>query len=118
MFHSALLSDDEHSSSVPRPSLCLPAAVTANGFCLMIHHRAAQHSQLGLSESHLWAREVSSGRVIQGLSQQLLPEDRYEALSHGLLLLLGAMVLQRQNHWVGRHLPVRIIARKYVKMMM
>lgn len=54
--------------------------------------------------SYIRAREVPGGWVIQGNPQQLFPEDRDEVLGHDLLLLLGAVVFQWQDHRVGRHL--------------
>lgn len=51
-----------------------------------------RESSLRFSDSYIWAWEVSSGWVIQGSSQQLVPQDRDEVLGHDLLLLLRAMV--------------------------
>lgn len=54
------------------------------------YHLSACTTQI--AESYIWTWEVSSGLVIQGSSQQLVPQDRDEVLGHDLLLLLGAMV--------------------------
>lgn len=56
------------------------------------------------SESYIWAWEVSSGWLIQGSSQQLVPQDGDKVLGHDFLLLLRAMIFQRQYHRVSRHL--------------
>lgn len=64
------------------------------------------------SESYIWTWEVSRSWVIQGSYQQVFPQDRDKILGHDLLLLPGAMVFQRQNHWISRHLSIKIQTRK------
>lgn len=64
------------------------------------------------SESYIWTWEVSSSRVIQGSYQQVFPQDTDKILGHDLLLLPGAMVFQRENHWISRHLSIKIQTRK------
>lgn len=49
---------------------------------------------------YLWRRQLIHQQSIYGGTQQLLPQDLSQMLCQGLLLLPGAVVLQRQDEGV------------------
>lgn len=51
---------------------------------------------------YLWRRQVAGIQTFEGLDEQLVSQDRSQALSHDSLLLNGAVVLQGQDQRIGR----------------
>lgn len=84
---------------IPLPALAVLTLKTDSASDMQLRWASAC-----FSEPYIWVWEVSRGWVSQRSSQQLVPEDRGEVVGHDLLLLLGAMVFQWQDHGVGRHL--------------
>lgn len=94
-------------------SACNSCSTVKHRFISFLSFFCYSHSLiLTSSESYIWTWEVSRSWVIQGSYQQVFPQDRDKILGHDLLLLPGAMVFQRQNHWISRHLSIKIQTRK------